>query len=246
MVFAVDQLEETQRTLLKLKNKEIFGDDSGPNKNNEIDQKCTEISRLFGRLHSLVNQMKNIPRDNGLKGRLIKNILQWEYQVISRLSSRFSNVQKNYLHKLKEYDDFMIKFEDSGDQFGISSNPNDINLLDNFDQPTIDLTPQTQRTQSLQVDHNFLQLREKEMENIMKSMDELNQVFHNINTAVIHQGSLLDRIDYNIENVQMSVQQGVIELSKAEKSVRRSRKMKCILIVAFSVFSLLILTIIRS
>lgn len=190
--------------------------------------------------------MKNIPRDNGLKGRLIKNILQWEYQVISKLSSRFSNVQKDYLHKLKEYDKFMIKFEDSGDQYEMASDHYDINLLDDFDRPTVDLTPQSQKSQYLPADNRFLQLREKEMEHIMNSMEELNQVFHNINTAVIHQGSLLDRIDYNIENVQMSVQQGVVELTKAERSVRRSRKMKCILIIAFSIFLLLILTIIQS
>ena len=59
----VDDLEDIQRNILKLKNKEIFGDDSfNSNRESEIDLKCQEISRLFNRLHSRVDQVKNIYR----------------------------------------------------------------------------------------------------------------------------------------------------------------------------------------
>lgn len=244
----VDQLEEVQKNILKMKNKEIFAEDSSTKKDNEMDQMCLEISKRFNRLHSLVNQIKNIPKDGSMKERVISNILQWEYHIINRLSYRFRDVQRTCLNKLREYDDYMIKLDDTGDPFGISPNHNDINLLDNFDLPSTEFPAQSsmQKVQFLQTDNKFLQMREQEVTNIMKSMEELNQVFNSINTAVINQGSLLDRIDYNIENVEMSVEQGVIELSKAERSVRRSRKMKCVIIITLSIFFLLILTILRS
>lgn len=246
---------------MKLKNKEIFGDDSfDVNRESEIDQKCQEISRLFNRLHSLVNQVKNIPRGEGLKDRIIRNILQWEYQVISNLSSKFREVQKGYLSKIREYDDYMIKFDetDPNDPLGAMSTYQDINLLDNFTSPGDEesnnrATGKSHQQQQQLIgstfvssDTKFLRQREHEMNTILKSMEELNSIFQDINTAVINQGSLLDRIDYNIENVEMSVHQGVIELAKAEKSVRRSRKMKCVMIIALSILLLLIIIIIQS
>ena len=252
----IDELEEIQKNILKLKNKEIFGDDSfNDNHESEIDQKCQEISRLFNRLHSLVNQVRNISRGEGLKDRIIRNILQWEYHVISNLSARFREVQKGYLNKIREYDDYMIKFDetDPDDPLGAMSNYQDINLLDNFTSPgeddaivSVGRQQQQLRNTFVASDTKFLHQREQEMNNILKSMEELNSIFQDINTAVINQGSLLDRIDYNIENVEMSVHQGVIELAKAEKSVRRSRKMKCVMIIAFSILLLLIIIIVKS
>ena len=44
------------------------------------------------------------------------------------------------------------------------------------------------------------QQRDKELRNLLKSVEELNAIFKDIAILVIEQGSVLDRIDYNIEN----------------------------------------------
>ena len=88
--------------------------------------------------------------------------------------------------------------------------------------------------------------KEREMNSILGSIGELNQIFQDINTAVISQGSLLDRIDYNMENVEMNVARGNLELSSAAKHVRRSRKIKLIFLIALSILLLLIVITIRS
>ena len=49
------------------------------------------------------------------------------------------------------------------------------------------------------------------------------------------QGSILDRIDYNIEQTQGQVQEGYKQLKKADSYQKASRKMYCILILATSI-----------
>jgi syntaxin 16 len=53
----------------------------------------------------------------------------------------------------------------------------------------------------------------------------------------------VDRIDFNIENAGLRVEEGLKQLIKAERYQSQNRKMKCILILAAVLFSLLILLI---
>lgn len=63
---------------------------------------------------------------------------------------------------------------------------------------------------------------------IVQSVYELNDLYKELNNLVIVQGSLLDRIDYNI-------QESVVHVKKAEETLtrvdERQRKSKCSCIV---------------
>lgn len=58
------------------------------------------------------------------------------------------------------------------------------------------------------------------------------------------QGSILDRIDYNIEQTQGQVQEGYKQLRKADSYQKTSRKMYCILILATAIVFLCFLFIV--
>lgn len=64
-----------------------------------------------------------------------------------------------------------------------------------------------------------------------------------INTANIFQGTILDRIDYNVENASVQVDKGLQQLQKAEKYQKKNRKMLCIVILAAVIILLLIILI---
>lgn len=53
------------------------------------------------------------------------------------------------------------------------------------------------------------------------------------------QGTVLDRIDYNMEQTQVQVQEGCQQLKKAESYKTSNRKMYFILILIGSIFSLI-------
>merc|ERR1719411_1819725 len=58
--------------------------------------------------------------------------------------------------------------------------------------------------------------REKEILNIAKSVNDLAQIFNELNVLVVQQGTILDRIDYNIEQTVGQLKSANLEIKKAE------------------------------
>jgi syntaxin 16 len=57
----------------------------------------------------------------------------------------------------------------------------------------------------------------------------------------------VDRIDFNIENASLRVEEGLKQLQKAERYQGQNRKMKCILVLsAVLVILLLILILVKT
>ncbi len=64
-----------------------------------------------------------------------------------------------------------------------------------------------------------------------------------VSILLVLQGTILDRIDYNIEQTASSVERGLGQLQKAEKHQKKNRKMLVIMIL-FAILIILIITLI--
>ena len=53
------------------------------------------------------------------------------------------------------------------------------------------------------------------------------------------QGTIVDRIDHNVETAHIRVEDGLEQLKKAEQYQRKNHKMRCILILAATLLFLL-------
>lgn len=200
---------------------------------------------------------------------MLKNILQSQYREISLLSERLRSHQRYFLNKLtdreKYAEQFVINFDEIDleernkyDPFMTHRDSNHVNFESNGSDIAVGFNNQSYN-QSYNQNHNQLQQqiidvddidllkeRDAEMSHIMKSVIELNTIFQEMNSLVVNQGSLLDRIDYNLETVQIKVEEGAIQLSRAERSARSARKMKCIMAGIGTIFIALIIFIIES
>ena len=58
---------------------------------------------------------------------------------------------------------------------------------------------------------------------IMQSVNDLLEVMRDLSVLVIDQGTMLDRIDANVESAMVEVQRGVLELDRAERTQKSSR-----------------------
>lgn len=105
---------------------------------------------------------------------------------------------------------------------------------------------QTQKQMLLLEEENTKMVaeREEEVNKIVRSITDLNDVFKDLGHMVTEQGTVLDRIDYNIEMTQVQVHEGFKQLQKAERYQRKNRKMHCILVMAVTLIVMLILLII--
>jgi len=60
---------------------------------------------------------------------------------------------------------------------------------------------------------------------------------------LLWQGTILDRIDYNIEHSTIAVEKGLQQLQKAEKYQKKNRKMLCIMVLALVIVILIVILI---
>ena len=114
--------------------------------------------------------------------------------------------------------------------------------------------------QELALDTEFLDKREKELNKISKSINDLNHLFRDISSFVVEQGTILgknrcwsilhfwiitDQIEYNVDMAATKTEEGLKQLKKADQYQRKDRKMKAILCMAVTVAILLFLLIMK-
>lgn len=87
--------------------------------------------------------------------------------------------------------------------------------------------------------------REKEIEDIAQGIIGLANIFQELQTMVIDQGTMLDRIDYNVERVATDVKAADKELTVATGYQRKSTKRKIILLLVLLVVAMFIFVLIK-
>lgn len=83
----------------------------------------------------------------------------------------------------------------------------------------------------LEVQESAVEERDQEIRKISQSINELSTIFKELAVLVIDQGTILDRIDYNMETVVEQTQRGVKELEKAATYSKSNRPIKCIAVL---------------
>ena len=83
--------------------------------------------------------------------------------------------------------------------------------------------------------------REREINDIASGIIELSDIFKDLSTLVIDQGTMLDRIDYNIENMRGEVKEAEKELVVAGGYQRRYVKRKIMFLLALVILGLVVL-----
>ncbi|XP_010464118.1 PREDICTED: syntaxin-43-like isoform X2 [Camelina sativa] len=87
--------------------------------------------------------------------------------------------------------------------------------------------------------------REKEIQQVVESVNELAQIMKDLSALVIDQGTIVDRIDYNIQNVASTVDDGLKQLQKAERTQRQGGMVMCASVLVILCFIMLVLLILK-
>ena len=82
--------------------------------------------------------------------------------------------------------------------------------------------------------------RNKEINSLVENIVELSEIFKELNTLVVTQGTILDRIDYNLQMAAENTKKGNAQLIKAQKHQKCTRASSCILLLILAIFVLLI------
>ena len=77
--------------------------------------------------------------------------------------------------------------------------------------------------------------RNKEISSLVGSINELAVLFKDLSVLVIDQGTIIDRIDYNVESTLRNVRKGNEQLVEARKASESMRAKSCIMCLVSSI-----------
>ena len=72
------------------------------------------------------------------------------------------------------------------------------------------------------------QYKDEEITNLVKSINDLASIFKDLSVLVVEQGTILDRIDYNIESARDDTREANKHLEAVKKSETSTRARACI------------------
>ena len=87
--------------------------------------------------------------------------------------------------------------------------------------------------------------REREIEDIAQGIIDLSDLFRDLQNMVIDQGTMLDRIDYNVERMTTDVKGAEKELVVASGYQKKTTKRKIILLLILIVAGMFILLLVK-
>jgi syntaxin 16 len=110
-----------------------------------------------------------------------------------------------------------------------------------YSQSTLQQTSQKQLTSN---DSAIMQ-REREITDIAQGIIELADIFKELQGMIIDQGTMLDRIDYNVERMAVDVKAANNELKVASGYQRKGTKRRLIFLLALLVVGMIILLAVK-
>ncbi|PIA53574.1 hypothetical protein AQUCO_00900271v1 [Aquilegia coerulea] len=209
-----------------------FGD--GREDQHMIESLTHEITNLLKRSEKRLQRLSAAgpSEDSNIR----KNVQRSLATDLQSLSVDLRKKQSTYLKRLRQQKE---------GQDGVDL---EMNMNDNRSELEVDdlgMGFSDHQMSKLKKSEAFTAEREKEINQVVESVNELAQIMKDLSVLVIDQGTIVDRIDYNIQNVAASVEQGFKQLQKAERTQRKGGMVKCATILVIMCFIMLVLLIIK-
>ncbi|KAI8823970.1 t-SNARE [Fimicolochytrium jonesii] len=205
-----------------------------------IDRLTTAITDMFRDCERKVKRIALESNNDtfGGAGRqnqaLARNIQTSLATKLQELSGSFRKSQSNYLQKLRGRE---IRSKDALGNLEAPPTESD----DDLDAVFTDAQLAT-----VQNNERAITEREREINEIVKSMLGVADIFKELHTMVIDQGTVLDRIDYNVEMAGVHVEEAHKELLRAQKYQDNTKAKYFIIFLAIVVFFLFLVLIFKS
>ncbi|RMD43423.1 hypothetical protein DV735_g1769, partial [Chaetothyriales sp. CBS 134920] len=220
----------------------------------EIEALTQDITRGFQACQ------KAIKRIDGMADEVMAANIQMALAVrVQEVSATFRKKQSNYLSKLRHLGGFdntntntsSSSSSSAATPVAIAQNPySDPALLDSETDKSLSqaaLRQQQQQKQQKQHSSNdtVIAQREREINDIAHGIVELADIFRDLQAMVIDQGTMLDRIDYNVERMATDVKGADKELVVASGYQRKTTKRKILLLLVLLVVGMIVLLVIK-
>lgn len=211
--------------LLKNKYQERLKTKVYESENKQIDRDIEKIINLMTQKVRLcetnIKEISSIP--NAL---MTKTEQMIKDNIILNLSNKIQEFSFEFRKNQKEFVDNLQKM---GNKLSVIDDE-DTSLKD-FDKKYSDKLFYTKIETNSQIS-----ARNKSIDSLLESINELSKIFKDLQTVVQEQGTILDRIDYNIEIAEENTKNAYGHLNEANKLQKQSCFRNVTLIVMFIIF----------
>ncbi|XP_031228776.1 syntaxin-16 isoform X3 [Mastomys coucha] len=233
----VDGVDEKMKELASLHDKHLNRPtlDDSSEEEHAIEITTQEVTQLFHRCQRAVQALPSRARRacSEQEERLLRNVVASLAQALQELSTSFRRAQSDYLKRMKNREERSQHFFDTP-----------VPLMDDGEDATLYGQGFTD-DQLVLVEQNTLMVeeREREIRQIVQSISDLSEIFRDLGAMIVEQGTVLDRIDYNVEQSCVKTEDGLKQLHKAEQYQKKNRKMLVILILVAIIVVLIVVLI---
>jgi syntaxin 16 len=190
-----------------------------------IQMISTKMTQQLKKCKYLTKELKTLLANSDLDDNVKINMYQ---NLLNRLAETSRALQINEEMQLQKYHEFN----------GVEDSFFNINNFDSIE------TTQTQKFNSIdakKIDVN--KDRNKEIDQIVKTVNDLKEIFQEVADMIIFQGTILDRIDYNIYESRHNIRRGNREMEETHERLKYGclRRINQILIICIFIMSILII-----
>ncbi|KAJ5603447.1 hypothetical protein N7537_006403 [Penicillium hordei] len=251
----LSEIAQSSAQLDKLHQKHLlpgFGDEDLRKQDESVIERLTQdITRSFHdcqraimRIETMVGESKAHGGVTNGEETMAKNIQISLAARVQEASARFRKKQSTYLRKLRDLEGIATPFDGTPTQ---AQNPyTDPSMMESDADRSFSQTmlQQTSQRQTGQNDAAIAQ-REREINDIAKGIIELSDIFRELQSMIIDQGTMLDRIDYNVERMGTEVKAANKELKVATSYQQRTTKRKIMLLLLLVVVGMIIVLAVK-
>jgi len=212
--------------------------------NQNIQMISDKMTKKLKKCKFLAKELKTLLASSDIDDNIKINMYQ---NLLNRLAETSRALQINeelYLQKYQELNGYDESFFSNNQNNNIINTNNTINNnINNYDSIE---TNQTQNFLSINSTAKKLDVakeRNKEIDVMVNTVNELKKIFEEVSNMVIFQGTILDRIDYNTYQSRHHIRRGNRELEETHERLKSGciRRLNQILIIAIFIMSILII-----
>jgi len=210
---AITDLEQAHTNRLKVS----FDEEKDIENDQIINAKSDTVMSLF---KTADQQIKSLAHISNRDDMIAQNCIKSKVMALKPFSERFKLIRQKYNESIKTTHQSHI--------IDLSHTPTASSNF--YDQNQY--SEQTQEhQQAMQIDENLLHARTDQIQQLAQDISLLTDMFKDLDTMVETQGTVLDRIDYNIENANIHADKGVAELKQAVEYKKGCKTTACVIIL---------------
>lgn len=235
----MSKLEEMRKHHLKV---EFSAERDETQEEAEIEKCQDVIDAYFKKTEQIIANLEkayldDLP-DGGTDSELsvLRNVKMCLVNELNELSKVYRDSQRRYMVDVKKQRAVFQRWAGGDRQQMLEQELENDALMDQYLQKGMT----QEQVETIMLNQQLADDRLREFERIFTSIKSLHDMFQDMNTLVIEQGAVLDRIDYNMNLTHTRVQKARVELKKAADYQKAGMFKLCVLFMVIMIIGMII------